>query len=125
VTDYAHTNFDDIEPMGVEGIVEGRFARGHTGAQQVGVSRFRYEPGAKAPYGHRHGVQEETYVVVTGSGRMKLDEEVVDLKQWDIVRVAPAVARAIEAGPDGIEVIVAGGERPPEGDGEMIEDFWT
>lgn len=122
--DFAHQNFEDIEPMGIEGVGEGRFSRSPLEAAQIGVSRFRYEPGAKAPYGHRHGAQEEIYVVTSGSGRMKLDDEVIELQLWDVVRVAPAVARGIEAGPDGIEVVIAGGERPPDGDGEMIPDFW-
>jgi mannose-6-phosphate isomerase-like protein (cupin superfamily) len=124
VTDFTHTSFEDIEPAGLEGVVEARMARGKTEAQQVGVSRFRYAPNARAPYGHHHVVQEEVYVVVDGAGRMKLGDEIIDLKQWDVVRVAPAVIRSIEAGPDGIDLIVAGGERPAEGDGELDKDFW-
>ncbi len=64
-------------------------------------------------------------MVLSGSGRMKLDDEVRDLRQWDVVRVAPEVGRAFEAGSDGLELIVAGSARPEGGDGELIEDFWA
>ena len=63
-------------------------------------------------------------MVVGGSGTMKLDDEVVELSQWDVVRVAPGVARAFEGGPDGLELIAIGNDRPEGGDGEMIPDFW-
>src|SRR5947209_2350663 len=105
--------------------VEARMARSVLGSEQLGVSYFRYGPGYRAPYGHKHKVQEEAYVVISGSGRIKLDDDVVDVKQWDVVRVAPAVIRAFEGGPDGLEVIAVGGPRPEEGDGEMVSDWWT
>jgi mannose-6-phosphate isomerase-like protein (cupin superfamily) len=124
VTDFSRANFDDIEPMR-PGPVEARFSRKALGgSEQIGVSRFRYAPNTAAPYGHHHDVQEEVYVVVSGSGQMKVGDEVFDLEAWDVVRVAPQAIRAIHAGPDGIELVVAGGERPPEGDGHLVEDFW-
>ena len=77
------------------------------------------------PWGHRHRVQEEVYVVVAGSGRAKLDDEVVELSAWDVLRVAPAVIRSFEAGPDGLDVICIGGRKPNGGDTERFEDFWN
>ncbi len=68
------------------------------------------------PFGHRHRQQEELYVVVAGSGRAKLDGEVVELATWDVLRVAPAVVRSFAAGPDGLDVICIGGRRPKGGD---------
>jgi mannose-6-phosphate isomerase-like protein (cupin superfamily) len=68
------------------------------------------------PFGHRHREQEEVYVVVSGSGRAKLDDKVIELAQWDVLRVAPRVIRAFEAGPDGLEVICIGGPRPKGGE---------
>ena len=124
MTDFTHTNLEELEARGVDGVVEARMARSATGAEQVGVSLFRYAPGARAPYGHHHDVQEEVYVVVSGSGQMKVGDDVFDLGPWDVVHVAPQVSRAIHAGPDGIELVVAGGQRPPEGDGHLVEDFW-
>jgi mannose-6-phosphate isomerase-like protein (cupin superfamily) len=124
VTEFSKVSFDEIEPVR-PGPVDGRFSRAALGGSgQLWVSRFRYAPGTSAPYGHRHEVQEEVYVVVSGSGQMKVGDEVFDLAPWDVVHVAPQAVRAIHAGPDGIELIVAGGARPPEGDGELVDDFW-
>jgi quercetin dioxygenase-like cupin family protein len=73
---------------------------------------------------HRHREQEEVYVVVSGSGRALLDGELVELRQWDTVRVAPEVVRAFEAGPDGLDVIAVGGPKPEGGDGELASADW-
>ena len=123
--DWTKTNFDevpDVSPPDVR--IQWRFAREALGSSELGVSRFTYEPGARMPWGHRHRVQEEAYVVVAGSGRAKLDEEVVELAVWDVLRVAPRVARSFEAGPDGLEVICIGGRRPDGNDGEKVDGFW-
>ncbi len=102
-----------------------RFAREALGSPELGVSRFTYDPGARMPWGHRHREQEETYVVVAGSGRAKLDDEIVELSVWDVLRVAPAVVRSFEAGPEGLDVICIGGRKPEGGDTERFEDFWA
>jgi len=107
------------------GDVEARFARKHLDSEHLGVSYFRYGPGFRSSVGHSHREQEEAYVVVSGSGRMKLDDEIIELRQWDVVRVAPQVVRAIEGGPEGLELIVAGSDRPEEGDGVPLPDWWT
>jgi quercetin dioxygenase-like cupin family protein len=73
---------------------------------------------------HSHREQEEAYVVVAGSGRVLLDGEVHDLRQWDVVRVAPEVVRAFEAGPDGLDIIAVGGPKPEDGDGVMGSVAW-
>jgi quercetin dioxygenase-like cupin family protein len=119
---YRIKNFDDIEPSGGDGI-DGRFSRKFLDSAQLGVSRWRYEPGRKTP-GHRHDIQEEVYTVISGSGRVKLDDEIIEIKQWDVIRVAPRVARGFEAGPDGLEIIAAGGSKPDGGDGELVEGHW-
>jgi mannose-6-phosphate isomerase-like protein (cupin superfamily) len=106
------------------GVMQWRFARDALRSPELGVSRFTYEPGARMPWGHRHRVQEEAYVVVAGSGRAKLDDEVVELSVWDVLRVAPAVVRSFEAGPEGLDVICVGGRKPKGGDAERFEDFW-
>jgi mannose-6-phosphate isomerase-like protein (cupin superfamily) len=105
--------------------IDARFARKHLDSEHLGISYFRYGPGYRAPYGHRHREQEEAYVVVSGSGRVKLDDEFLDLRQWDVLRVAPQVVRTFEGGPDGIELIAIGSDRPEGGDGEMVEDHWS
>ena len=122
-SDYAIKNFEDIEPSGAEGI-DGRFSRKFLDSTELGVSRWRYEPGRQVP-GHRHEVQEEVYTIIRGSGRVKLDDEIIEIKQWDVIRVAPNVARGFEAGPDGLEIIAAGGSKPDGGDGVLVEDHWS
>jgi quercetin dioxygenase-like cupin family protein len=105
--------------------VEGRFARKHLDSRDLGVSYWRYAPGYRSRMGHHHREQEEAYVVIGGSGRVKLDDEVRELRQWDVIRVAPEVVRAFEAGADGLEMIAVGSSRPEEGDGVPVADWWT
>jgi mannose-6-phosphate isomerase-like protein (cupin superfamily) len=125
--DFTIKNLKEVEDSAAERgpEIEARFARKHLDSEHLGISWFRYGPGYKAPYGHRHREQEEAYVVVGGSGRARLDDEVVELRQWDVVRVAPRVVRAFEGGPDGLELVAIGSDRPEGGDGEMVEGFWT
>ena len=104
--------------------VEGRFGRSAIGSRDLGVSLWRYEPAFRSPLGHSHGEQEEAYVVVRGSGRVLLDGQVVEVREWDVVRVAPEVFRAWESGPDGLELLAVGGPRPEEGDGKPGPAQW-
>jgi mannose-6-phosphate isomerase-like protein (cupin superfamily) len=123
---YAHVNLLDIEDSidgRVEGL-EGRFSRKHLDSRDLGVSHWRYAPGYRAEMGHRHREQEEAYVVVSGSGQILIDDEVRDLRQWDVVRLAPETVRAFAAGPDGLELIAVGGPKPEGGDGEPQPVSW-
>jgi mannose-6-phosphate isomerase-like protein (cupin superfamily) len=104
--------------------IEGRFGRKHLDSRDLGISLWHYAPNRRAETGHSHREQEEAYVVVSGSGRILLDDEVVELGQWDVIRVAPEVVRAFEAGPDGLEIVAVGGPRPEEGDGVMTPVSW-
>jgi mannose-6-phosphate isomerase-like protein (cupin superfamily) len=104
--------------------IEGRFARKHLDSEHLGVSYFRYAPGVQASTGHHHREQEEAYVVVGGSGRIKLDDEVRELRRWDVVRISPQVVRALEAGGDGLELIAIGADRPEGGDGVPVPVEW-
>jgi quercetin dioxygenase-like cupin family protein len=126
MSDYKLANLKDLEDLAAERPIdlEARFARSHIDSEHLGVSYFRYGPGVRSPFGHRHREQEEAYIVIRGSGKLRLDDETIEIKQWDVVRVAPQVGRAFEAGDDGIELIAIGNDRPEGGDGEMIEDFW-
>ncbi len=105
--------------------IEARFARKYLDSEHLGVSYFRFGPGFRPGMGHSHGGQEEVYVVVAGSGRMKLDDEIVELRQCDVVRVAPQTIRALEGGPEGLEFIAVGSDRPEEGDGVPVPDWWV
>jgi quercetin dioxygenase-like cupin family protein len=107
----------------IEGL-EGRFGRTPMGSRDIGVSHWRYAPDFRSPGGHRHREQEEAYLVVSGSGRVLLDGEVFELREWDLVRVSPEVVRAFAAGPDGMEIVAVGGPKPEDGDGEQAEVTW-
>jgi mannose-6-phosphate isomerase-like protein (cupin superfamily) len=124
MADFAKTNLMEIDDGVARDEVEGRFTRSLLGSEQFGISHFRYAPGFRAKDGHRHRVQEEAYLVLGGSGRIRLDDEILELARWDLVRVAPSVVRGFEAGPDGLEVIAVGGTRPADGDGELVADRW-
>ena len=121
---YAITNFNEIESPDPEAEREAKFARSKIGSEHLGVSYFRYGPNFRSTLGHSHREQEEVYVVISGSGKVKLDDEVISLKQWDVVRVSPPVVRAFEGGPEGMELIIAGADRPEGGDGVRVADFW-
>jgi quercetin dioxygenase-like cupin family protein len=115
---------DNSAPDSAPGL-EARFARKHLASDHLGVSYFRYDANFRTPFGHRHREQEEAYVVVSGSGRAKLDDEVIELSQWDVLRVAPEIVRSFEGGPEGLALIAIGNDRPEGGDGEMVQEFWV
>lgn len=104
--------------------IEGRFARKHLDSRDLGVSLFRYAPNLRSPMAHSHREQEEAYVVVGGSGQVLLDEETRELRQWDVLRVAPEVVRAFQAGPEGLDIVAVGGPKPEDGDGVMGVAAW-
>jgi mannose-6-phosphate isomerase-like protein (cupin superfamily) len=123
---YAKTNLRDVEDMAVEhglsDTQEARFPRVELGAEQTGVNYLIIKPDHREAFAHRHRQAEEIYVVLAGSGKVKLDDELVDLAPLDAVRVSPGVARSFEASPDGLEVLIFGPH--VDGDGEMVPDFW-
>jgi mannose-6-phosphate isomerase-like protein (cupin superfamily) len=125
--DYSRKNLMEVEDSSGESRPElqARFARKHLDSTELGVSYFRYAPNYRSSMGHSHREQEEAYVVVGGSGRMKLDDEVITLERWDVIRVGPSVIRAFEGGPEGLELIAIGGHKPAEGDGVPVRDWWT
>lgn len=102
---------------------EARVAREALDARATGVALFRLHPGKRSPFAHRHEAAEEIYVVLAGSGRMRLGDELIDVEPMSAIRVAPQTARAFEAGPDGLEFLALGAHHP--GDGELVEDPWT
>ena len=113
---------DSAVEHGLSATQEARFPRTELGAEQTGVNFLTVKPSQREAFAHRHRVAEEIYVVLSGSGRVKLDDELVDLAPLDAVRVSPGVARSFEAGPDGLEVLIFGPR--VEGDGELVPDFW-
>ena len=126
MSDWTIVNFLEIDEEStaeVDGI-EGRFGRTKLNSRDLGVSLWRYAPNFRSPVSHRHHEQEEAYVVTAGSGRVRLDDEVHELRHWDVVRCAPGVLRAFEGGPEGLELVAIGGPKPEGGDGEMSQEPW-
>jgi mannose-6-phosphate isomerase-like protein (cupin superfamily) len=125
----SHTikNLREVDDAAVKGgfseVQEARFATGALETEATGFSYLVVKPGRRQAFGHRHEAAEEVYVVVGGSGRIRLDDEVVEIGALDAIRVAPEVTRKFEAGDDGLELIAFGPRH--EGDGEVIFDFWV
>ena len=113
MADYTKLNLRGVEDaakkFGMPEGLESRFAREALELDNQGLTLFTLAPNFRIPFGHRHKEQEEVYVVVKGSARIKLDDEIVDLATWDAVRIPPAVAaRRSRPGPDGAEVLAVG-----------------
>ena len=128
MSDYTKKNLKDdfenaAESYGLGDKLEARFGRKVMGLDQFGFSYQKMQPGFRQGFGHSHKEQEEAYVVLEGGGRVKLEDEIVDLREWDVLRVPPGVMRAFEAGPDGMAYIAIGGN--PTGDSDMVEGWWS
>jgi mannose-6-phosphate isomerase-like protein (cupin superfamily) len=118
------TDVEDSAPKsGFGDVQEARFATGALETEDTGFSYHRLKAGQRQPFAHKHERAEEVYVVLAGSGRVKLDDEVVGLQALDAIRVAPKVTRAFEAGPSGLDLIVFGPRF--EGDGEVLMGWWA
>jgi mannose-6-phosphate isomerase-like protein (cupin superfamily) len=127
--DYTVVNLKQVDDMaprfGLSPGLESRFARVPLELEQSGISYFRIAPEFRTPFGHTHAEQEEIYLVVAGSARVKLDDEVVELNEWDAVRIPPGTMRGVEAGPQGAEVIAFGAPSNENRDVEMVQGWWT
>lgn len=105
--------------------MEARFARGALDLEKSGVSHFTLAPGFRVPFGHKHSEQEEIYVVVQGSARVKVDDEIVELGLLDALRVAPGVMRQFEGGPEGVEYVAFGTPQTDASEAEMVAGWWS
>ena len=124
---YTKKNLRDVEDsavkFGLSDAQEARFARRDLAAEQTGLTYLIIKPGQREAFAHRHRDAEEVYVVLAGSGRVKLDDDMVDLTELDAVRVGPGTTRQLEAGANGLEVLIVGAH--VEADVEQVSDFWT
>jgi mannose-6-phosphate isomerase-like protein (cupin superfamily) len=102
-----------------------RMAKDPLECQNAGISLLRLGPGYRIPYGHKHKTQEEIYVLVNGEARMKIEDEVVDMKPMTAVRVDPGTMRGFEAGPEGADFIAIGAPRTGPGDGDIVQGWWS
>ena len=128
MADYTRVNLkSDVKDMapefGMEGI-ESRFARTNLDLENSGLSYFRLDGGFSTPFGHTHSEQEEVYVVISGSARVALDDEIVDLSRWDAIRIPSGTMRGMEAGEDGAEVLAFGAPNTDNKDAEMQPGWW-
>ena len=114
---------DSAPDFGMAEVQEAHFAHGELDASDTGLSFHAVKPNPRQAFGHKHENAEEVYVVLGGSGRVKLDDEVREVQELDAIRVSPAVIRAFEAGADGLEVLAFGPRR--EGDGELLPGWWA
>jgi mannose-6-phosphate isomerase-like protein (cupin superfamily) len=123
------TNLMDVEDSAVKfgyaPAIESRFARGDLESERVGVSYQRLAPDTRMPFGHHHRTQEEIYVFLSGSGRAKLDDEVVDVKAMDALRISSEVTRSFESGPEGLELLAFGGGDNGLQDAEVEPGWWA
>lgn len=126
-TPFTHKKLTDVKDSAPEfGLAEdgeARFAKDDLDGEETGISHHRVKPNRRQPFGHRHERAEEVYVVIGGSGRMRLDDEIIEIEALDAIRVAPTVTRAFEADADGLEVIAVGARH--DGDGELVPNWWT
>jgi mannose-6-phosphate isomerase-like protein (cupin superfamily) len=114
---------DSAPQFGFAEVQEARFAKDELEAEQTGVSYHYVKPGKRQAFAHRHERAEEVYVVLRGSGQAKLDDQVVELRRLDAIRVAPRVTRAFQAGPDGLELLAFGPRH--DGDGDVLPGWWS
>jgi mannose-6-phosphate isomerase-like protein (cupin superfamily) len=126
---YTTLNLKDVEDQapnfGLSPDLEARMARVPLELEQFGLSYQRIAPNFRLPFAHKHKNQEEAYVVVSGSMRAKVGDEIVELGQWDVLRVDKDTVRGFEAGPEGAEVIAVGAPNTGPGDAETLNDWWT
>ena len=124
---YTHKNLGDVEDaapgLGLGKWQESRFVTEDLDVADTGVTHHRIKAGSRQGFAHRHQRAEEIYVVLSGSGRVKLDDDIVELRRLDAVRVSPGVLRTWEAGPDGLELLAFGPQ--VEGDAEFVQAWWT
>ena len=129
MSDYTKTNLkEDVENQapnfGMPDELQARFARGDLGGETLGLSHMKLDPNFRIPFGHKHENQEEVYVVVSGSARIKVEDEIVELAEWDAIRIAKDTMRAVEAGPDGVEYLAFGAGTDPR-ESEIVPNWWA
>jgi mannose-6-phosphate isomerase-like protein (cupin superfamily) len=124
---FTHKKLTEVEDSALDfghgDVMEARFAGDDLETEDTGFGFHRLKPGKRIPFGHNHEEAEEVYVIVRGSGRMKLDDEVIEVERLDAIRVAPEVTRAFEAGDEGLEILVFGPRH--DGDGEVYPGWWS
>ena len=119
---------EDVEnaapKFGMPDELEARFGRNALEGKSLGLSLMKLDPNFRIPFGHKHEGQEEVYVIVRGSARIKVEDEIVAVGEWDAIRFDKNTIRNVEAGPDGVEYLAFGAGDDPQ-DAEMFQDWWS
>jgi mannose-6-phosphate isomerase-like protein (cupin superfamily) len=127
MAEYTVVNMKEVEDQapkfGLSPDLEARFARVPLEAELIGISYQRLAPNFRIPWGHTHKTQEEVYVLVGGSGRLKVGDDVIELRPWDAVRIHKDTMRSFESGDEGAELLAIGAPGGP-GDAEMEQEWW-
>jgi len=110
--------------LSLDNLEDGTTTRVPLELEESGVSFFRLAPSFRMPFGHTHDRQEEVYLVVGGSARAKIGDDVVELRTWDALRVSPGIIRGLEAGPEGLELFSFGAPNTENKDAEVVPDWW-
>ena len=123
--DYTIKNLREAKDVaaeaGLSDSLEARFAHKDLESETSGISYQVIKAGQRQPFAHKHGEMEEIYVVISGSGRVKLDDDVKEVDAFDAIRVGPSVTRAFEAGDEGLDLLAFSPRA--KGDAEIVEDF--
>jgi mannose-6-phosphate isomerase-like protein (cupin superfamily) len=127
---YTVQNLKEVENQGVHfGLdpndMELRMAKDPLECANAGISYLKLGPGYRAPFGHTHKTQEEIYILISGSARVKLNDDVIDMKPFTAVRIAQETMRSYEGGPDGAEIIAIGAPKTGPGDGDTVPGWWS
>lgn len=128
MADYTVVKVSDVPDQGpnfgYEGLMESRFLRVDLGCENCGVTYLRLAPSFRIPFGHNHKVQEEVYVLVSGTARVKAGDDIVELEPWTAIRLSKETMRSIEAGPEGAELVLVGAPNTGAGDANTVNDWW-
>jgi mannose-6-phosphate isomerase-like protein (cupin superfamily) len=128
MTTYTKKNLNDVEnqapKFGMPSELEARFARKELDGKTLGLSLLTLAPNFRMPFGHKHEGQEEVYVILRGSARIKVEDEIVEVGPYDAIRFGMDTMRAVEAGPEGVEYLAFGAGDDPQ-DAEMVQDWWS
>lgn len=106
--------------------LELRVLRDRLGCEHIGVSYLRFGPDWPLTTGHRHPAGgEEVYVLIEGSARIKIGEDVVHMEAPAAIRVPSEEFRAIRAAGDAPAVFVVAGYPIEDPDETVLApDFW-
>ena len=126
MSSYTKVNLSEVKDLapdfGMDSLGEARFARQALGAQRIGLALYRVKAGQRAGFGHKHSDAEEMYLVLSGAGRFRVDDEVFDVGPMDVIYCPPEAMRGWEAADDGLEMVAFGAH---DDAAEMTQGWWT